>query len=366
MSYRLGFVFEETLGHKTILNNLKSRAETNPDIAGTWLPIKFDDPRVRIPVLGRNYSIRASLLGRSLATRAAREHRIDAFLYHTQVTALFSNRLMRSIPTIISLDATPINYDSIGAGYGHVARPNDPAEKFKFPLTRRAFRVARHLITSSDWARASLVDDYGIAPDKVSVIDPGVDSTLWAGVGEGRAPHDSKPKILFVGGDFGRKGGPLLLDVFRQHFRDAAELHLVTGESMQSEPGVFVYNNLASNSEGLRRLYHEADLFALPTLADVSSLVAREAMFARLPVIVTAVGAIPELIEDEVSGFLIPASDGDALRERIAALIADPARCRSMGERGHAIARERFDSRRNMQAILDLLKGIARPAPTGA
>lgn len=366
MSYRIGFVFEETLGHKTILENLKARAAADPDVAGTWMPIPFEAPGGRIPILGRNYSIRASILGRRLAAAAARTQRIDAFLYHTQVTALFSNSLMRSIPTVISLDATPINYDSVGAGYGHVARPNDPAEKFKFLLNRRAFRVARRLLTSSEWAKASLVDDYGIAPEKVAVIDPGVDLAVWAGVGAGRVPRDAKPKILFVGGDFRRKGGPLLLDVFRRHFRDAAELHLVTAESVPPEPGVFSYNNLGANADGLRRLYHEADLFALPTVADVSSLASREAMAAHLPVVVSATGAIPELIEEGSSGFLIPVDDGEALRDRIATLIADPARRLAMGERGHAIARQRFDSRKNMQGILDLLKGIARSSPDGA
>ena len=361
MSYRLGFVVEQTLGHKTISANLQACAAADPEVEATWLPIEFDDPSVRIPILRRNYSMRASIAARRLATRAARRQPIDGFLYHTQVTSLFSHRLMRATPSIISLDATPINYDSIGAGYNHHANPGSPAEKLKFALNRRAFRVARQLITSSLWAKASLVDDYGIAAEKVAVIDPGVDLDLWSGVGEGRVHRTEKPRILFVGGDFARKGGPLLLDVFRRHFRDAAELHLVTASPLPPEPNVFVYNNLGSNAEGLRRLFHEADLFALPTLADVSSLASREAMAARLPVIVTAVGAIPELIDDGATGFLIPEGDGEALRHRIETLLGDPGLRRSMGERGREVAVARFDSRRNMREILDHLKRVARP-----
>jgi len=363
MSYRLGFVVEQTLGHKTISENLAACVAENPEIVPTWLPIPFENPASKIPVIGRNYSVRASLYARNLATRAHRAQPIDGFLFHTQVTSLFSHKLMRSVPTVISLDATPINYDSVGAGYNHTSNPGSLAEGIKLAINRRAFRVARKLVISNHWGKDSLVNDYGIAEEKVDVIDPGVNLALWSGVGEGRSRAEprSKPNILFVGGDFARKGGPLLLDVFRRHFRDVAELHLVTAEPIPPEPGVKVYHNLGSNADGLRRLFDQADLFVLPTLADVSSLASREAMAARLPVIVSAVGSIPELIEEGSSGFLIPEGDGDLLRQRIETLINDPNLRRSMGERGREIAVERFDSRKNMQTLLELLKQVARP-----
>jgi len=363
LNYQIGFVVEETLGHKTFSNNLRTRVAQDPEITPTWMPIEFDNPAGRYPVVGRNYSFRASYHARKLATEAAREHPINAFFYHTQITTLFSNRLMRAIPSIISLDATPINYDSVGSGYNHASKPGSLGEKVKFAINQRAFRVCRRLVTWSQWAKDSLVNDYGIGDDKVQVLSPGVDLSLWAEVGVDRAEPGPRPKILFVGGDFKRKGGPLLLDVFRRHFRDSAELHLVTAEAIPPEPNVFVYNHFGSNAEGLRRLFHEADLFALPTLADVSSLASMEAMAARLPVVVSAVGGIPELVEEGRSGFLIPENDGEQLRQRLETLIHDPGRRRAMGERGRMIAVDRFDARKNGRAILDLLKRIARPTP---
>ena len=362
MSYRLGFIMEQTLGHRTISENLASCVAENPEVVATFLPIEYENPAGKIPVVGRNYSVRASLHARKLATQAHRATPFDGFLFHTQVTSLFSNRLMRAVPSVISLDATPLNYDSVGAGYNHTSNPGSLAERIKLAINQRAFHVAKRLVISNHWGKKSLVEDYGIADEKVDVIDPGVNLSLWAGVGDHRSHSKprSKPHILFVGGDFDRKGGPLLLDVFRRHFRDAAELHLVTSAKIPLEPNIFVYNNFGSNAEGLLQLFDDADLFVLPTLADVSSLASREAMTARLPVIVSAVGAIPELIEEGASGFLIPEGDGDLLRQRIETLIANPSLRRSMGERGREIALDRFDSRKNMQALLDLIKQVAR------
>ena len=64
-----------------------------------------------------NWSMRASLRARRLL--AGTKQPYDALFFHSQVTALFSIAQMRRIPTVISLDATPRNYDAVGAAYGH-------------------------------------------------------------------------------------------------------------------------------------------------------------------------------------------------------------------------------------------------------
>ena len=59
---------------------------------------------------------------------------------------------------------------------------------------------------------------------------------------------------------------------------------------MAPGPGIHVYRDVTPNSDLLRRLYAEADLFALPTLADCFPLAIQEAMAAGLPVVATGIG----------------------------------------------------------------------------
>ena len=74
-----------------------------------------------------------------------------------------------------------------------------------------------------------------------------------------------------MGTDFVRKGGDLLLEVFRERLRHKAELVLVTRAHVAEEPGVRVYGTIAPNSQALLELYRSADIFALPTRADCYS-----------------------------------------------------------------------------------------------
>ena len=81
----------------------------------------------------------------------------------------------------------------------------------------------------SNWAKQSFVDDYGCREEDVTVIPPGVDIGHFSD-----AERDNElPRILFVGGDFERKGGDLLLKIFRERLRNKAELILVTRADMR-------------------------------------------------------------------------------------------------------------------------------------
>jgi glycosyltransferase involved in cell wall biosynthesis len=74
-----------------------------------------------------------------------------------------------------------------------------------------------------------------------------------------------------------------------------------------------------------------ADIFALASRWEGSPLALMEAMAARLPVVATSVGGVPELVEDGVTGILVPAGDTDALGQALARLAHDPERRRAMG-----------------------------------
>lgn len=90
--------------------------------------------------------------------------------------------------------------------------------------------------------------------------------------------------------------------------------------------------------EEKERLLRQADVFVHPTLNDCFPLVLLEAMQHALPIIATPVGAIPDMVEDGVTGLIIPEQDAEALAEAMQSFIEHPERISGMGE----AARERF------------------------
>jgi glycosyltransferase involved in cell wall biosynthesis len=88
-----------------------------------------------------------------------------------------------------------------------------------------------------------------------------------------------------------------------------------------------------------------SDVFVLSSDYEGNPLSVLEAMAAGLPVISTAVGGVPELVQHGATGLLVPAGDACSLAEAIAQLGCDPARRAAMGNTARQTARERFDVR---------------------
>jgi glycosyltransferase involved in cell wall biosynthesis len=166
---------------------------------------------------------------------------------------------------------------------------------------------------------------------------------------------------LFVGGHFQRKGGDLLLDVFRAHLRGRATLELVTRDAIADEAGVRVHRGLTPESPQLRELYRDASVFVLPTRGDCFSIASMEAMATGLPVVVSDVGGIAEIVEEGRSGYLMPVNDGRALRESLERLLADAERRRAFGARGRELVNERFDAEKTARQLLEIMTEVARP-----
>jgi glycosyltransferase involved in cell wall biosynthesis len=343
-----GFVIEQHSGHVTFERLLRAAVDEGGDVAA-WHPLPFA-PRggiERLPPLRGNWAARASARARSALTGKS----YDALLFHTQAAALLSVGVMKRIPTVISVDATPENFSEVAAAYGHPVGSR-ATEAAKRAVVRRALRAARVVVPWSEWARRSLLDDYGVDPARIELIRAGTDVARFAPAPGPREP--GPPRVLFVATEFERKGGELLLEA-SPRAAGRWELDVVTPAPVASD--VRVHRGLRPGDGRLVALYTRADVFALPTFGDCSPHALIEAMAAGLPVVTTAVGAIPEIVGD--AGVVIPPGDLSALTGALDRLTSSPRARERLGAAARARAEAEFDAARNARRLLDVMREVS-------
>jgi glycosyltransferase involved in cell wall biosynthesis len=174
---------------------------------------------------------------------------------------------------------------------------------------------------------------------------------------------DSRDGVLFVGRLTPHKGVDRLLEALPQ----GARLRIVGTPGHDPRPPERDYPDLlrslatsrdvefrhtVSDSE-LPILYRSARVFVLPSVertcygkhvavSELLGLSLLEAMASGTPVIASAVGGVPEIVREGVTGFLIPPGDVGALRDRLSTLLADPALANRLGANARADVLERF------------------------
>jgi glycosyltransferase involved in cell wall biosynthesis len=354
---RVGFVMELVLGHVTWYQNLRYGVSALDAVDARWVETTLYDPRgllERTP--GVPGVVRAGVRAWLDVHRGLRGWPADVLLFNTHKAAMLCQLDMLRTPTILLTDVTPRQYDEMAVLYDHAVDGSCLVRELKHRANVLNFRLADALVVSSRWTRDSFVRDYGVPNERVHVIPIGADLDFWRPVTN--RPPNERVKLLFVGGHFERKGGRLLLDVFRALGLDRwAELHVVTRDEVKPADGVFVHR-AQNNSPELLRLYQEADAFVLPTLADCFGNASIEAMGMGLPVITTDMGGIPDIVEHGRTGFLLPPGDGRGLAQALFNVINDPERRATMSVASRARALERFDARKNAAEILTLAQRV--------
>jgi glycosyltransferase involved in cell wall biosynthesis len=368
MPTRILFLGTSYAGWKTRFLNLKARTEDDLRIDATYRVISGWRDGGAIEAVsflprGVRGRLRATIEGAAFAALPRPDVIWLGGVANVITPYLWAQlgRLRR--PVVYELDWTLEQQEAFAPAY--FGRP--PRSGLRLRLARLRERLVWSTTTlftpMSTWAARSLVRQ-GIPAERVRVIHPGVNLDEWRMPAQRRSPHPAEPlKLLFVGGDFERKGGPMLVDVVRKHFAGRCELDLVTPAPVESGPGLRVHR-AGPNSPLLHRLYAEADLFVLPTRADCFGHVVVESLACGVPVIVTDVGGVSDIVDDGRTGWLIDPSR-ESLVAALERALARRAELPAMGGRGRLVVEQRLDGRRNDAVLVDLLLHEARRGAVG-
>lgn len=306
--------------------------------------------------------LNAGLLARNRLRRFERTgRRFDVLHFHRQTTAYASLDVMRRIPSIVSIDSTQ------RAVLQH-ARTGIERASYAPNIRRdgRIFRAARLIVSTSAWAARAVREDYPDCATETAVMPNPVplppSSDGWIAERYARA-GTAPPRLLFVGGDFPRKGGFDLLDVWVQaRLHERARLDIMSNWPLDAStlpPGVSLHRNVSAHTEPWHALWRAADLFVLPTRDEAFGIVFQEAGAAGLPAIGTDMNAVPETVRGGDTGILVPPGDRAALVRAIETLLAAPDMRRDMGARGRAFIAASADPDRYRQALAAAIRRIA-------
>jgi glycosyltransferase involved in cell wall biosynthesis len=171
------------------------------------------------------------------------------------------------------------------------------------------YRGARHCLTSTSWVKASIVNDYGVDQAKVTPVGLGANIVCRP------IPKNwDKPKLLWVGVDWNRKGGDLLLKAFANARIPDASLDIVGRHPRIDAPNVRAHGEIR-DEDRLREFFEAATLFVLPSLFDASPIVFLEAASAGTPCIGTDTGGTRYSVGP--AGEVVPPNDVNALTEML-------------------------------------------------
>jgi glycosyltransferase involved in cell wall biosynthesis len=300
-------------------------------------------------------------------TRKARQHikryrdQIDCIL---QVGATFAPAGHGDIPYALFCDSN-MHWAEVGrrTGYSDAAALL-PAEVEAICRRENAiYRQAAAIFTTSAALKQSFVENFDVDPENVIPVygGPNCDPATIPARRQRRAGH--LPTVLFVGKQFDRKGGPLLLSAFKRvrYHIPHAELLIIGPPDLQiDQPGVrslgFISKDEPGGWEKISAAYADADVFCLPTRYEPFGIVFVEAAHFGLPCIGPKAWAVPEIIVDGETGFTVPPEDEAALANALLHVLRDPAQAERMGQAARLRAQREFTWSAVVERIVDALE----------
>lgn len=224
-------------------------------------------------------------------------------------------------------------------------------------IYRLIARRAAQLVVVSRELQRFFCDTTGVPRERVGVILNGIDTTAFSGISRRRELLDPLgiPREARIVGTIGNlyevKGQTHLVHAARLLSQCLPELHVIilgrggmrdALRSLSVSLGIQDRIHLLGFREDAASYLGLMDVFTLPSLSEGLPISLLEAMAAEVPVVVTQVGGMPEVVEHGKTGFLVPPGDPETLAQEIRWLLENPEGARAMGEAGGHRVRESF------------------------
>jgi alpha-maltose-1-phosphate synthase len=315
------------------------------------VPVALSDSNAALQTLGVDLEIAEAVGGCDV---------LHSHTWYANVAGVLGG-LLHGVPHVLTAHSLepqrPWKIEQLGGGY----RVSSWAE-------RTAYRNADAVIAVSNGMKSDILAVYPFMdPDKVHVVHNGIDTTLYApdpatDVLTRHGIDPSRPYVVFVGRITRQKGVGHLLEAAKS-FVPEAQLVLCAGapdtpeigaataaavESLQeSRTGVVWISQMLPREDVVQLLTH-ATVFVCPSVYEPLGIVNLEAMACETAVVASAVGGIPEVVADGVTGTLVPYAAAypegfeAALAEAVNALVSDPGRATEYGRAGRARAEREF------------------------
>jgi len=375
-SVKVAFINENTLGHASYLLPFVNELRRRPELGITPVLMNATPLPARL-AFRASFSIRGlrkwgldfhNSRWRMAVSRYVRDQlvplvdrsQIDAIVVNTQSVALALAEITRRAPVFVCLDAT---FHQLSGS--HWFAPN-AASRFFLPMTtavlrnreRKILERASGLFAWSEGVRSSLISDYGCDPERVTVLPPSTNLHNRSR----KQPKNDRPQILFIGGDFRRKGGNVLMDCYRRWFSTTCDLHVVTQSCIEGGPGIYIHRDIAPYSDAWFERWHAADVFVFHSALETFGIVLVEALAFEVPVISADVGAARFVLAEGNAGCLLRCQSdetisSEVLAEALTRVLLDRAETRQRSTAGRKQVEELFDLSRNTERLAARLKG---------
>ena len=187
---------------------------------------------------------------------------------------------------------------------------------------KKMYEECKLIFTMGKWLKNYICDNYNIAPNKIYSVGGGINIDISKYSSASR----TRNKILFVGKNFERKGGPLVVESFkilREKYINNVELYIVGPyeNKFGNIEGINFIGNISSDE--LVYYYNICDIFCMPSYFEAYGLVFGEALCFGLPCIGRKCYAMPEFIKNGINGYLIENDDIEDLAYKMYCLIND-------------------------------------------
>ncbi len=319
-------------------------------------------------LVGANPSLATLGVDLQMAQDVAGADLVHSHTWYTNGAGRLAQQL-HGIPHVVTAHSLeplrPWKAEQLGGGY-----------RISSAIEETAFRTADAIIAVSDGMRRDILRAYpGLDEDRITVVHNGIDLERWRPapdeeIARALGIDPTRQSVVFVGRITRQKGLPYLLRAARELPPDVqlvlcagapdtpeilTEVQELVAALQQERTGVVWLDRLLSHDE-LVAVLSSATVFVCPSVYEPLGIVNLEAMACGVPVVGTATGGIPEVVDDGITGRLVPidqVDDGTGTPKKPKAFVAelaaalrdvlsDPVRARMMGQAGRARAERDF------------------------